>query len=62
MRTCVDADEAYPVYSVLSSCAGYFHQHIELTEEERADFERVDAEFWAWQERLQEKADARPPT
>jgi len=52
MKQYIDIEELYPFYTLLTTTEvwPYF---IELTDDEKADFDRVHQEFLQWQERLE---------
>lgn len=61
MRVAVDSDEFYPVYFLTDDRTPLVDGHVELTPEERADFDRVWKEWSDWQDRLQGLLEARKP-
>jgi hypothetical protein len=51
MRYFIESDEFYPVYTIADR-ETRLTDHVELTPEERADFERVWKEWQDWQDRI----------
>ena len=58
-RVVVDSDSMYPVYFVRAMRETEWPERaIDLTDDELADYKRVNAEFEEWQQRLADKLSA----
>lgn len=53
----IDRDEAYPVYYTVDDDES-FGRFVPMTAEELADFERVEAEHYKWQDELNRRYEA----